>query len=43
MTVGLIMFMFAIYAAQHGSYWVSAIGLLAMVVALIAVRMPRGF
>jgi hypothetical protein len=37
------MFMFAIYAAQHDNYWVAALGLLAMVVAFISVRMPRGF
>jgi hypothetical protein len=43
MTVGLIMVLVAIYAAQHGSYGVCALAVVAMFVALISVRLPRGW
>lgn len=43
MTVGLIMLLFAIYAAQHGAYGVSCLALVAMVWAFVFVRLPRSW
>jgi hypothetical protein len=41
MTVGLIMFALAIYAAQHGSYGIGCLALVAMLYAFGFVRLPR--
>ena len=43
MTVGLILFALAIYAAQRGSYVICCVALLSMVVAFICVRLPRSW
>jgi hypothetical protein len=41
MTVGLIMLALAVYAAQHGSYGICGMALLAMLYAFVFVRLPR--
>lgn len=41
MTVGLIMFGLAVYAAQHGSYGSCGLALLAMLYAFVFIRLPR--
>ncbi len=41
MTIGLILLVVAIYAAQHGFPVMAWIAVIAMIVAFIGVRLPR--